>query len=202
MLGNQKERLKAYCGVLYSKKFYDKFKQIEVECCCKNSNETIIKNLVVNMAFDIAKKYLDKKGYGDRVKEFDVSSATVELAATAVGTEPARIAKSLTFMVDEKPLMILCAGDAKIANSKFKAFFHTKAKMLSREQVSDLIGHEVGGVCPFGIKDGVTVYLDDSLKRFDIVYPACGSDNSAVELTIVELEECSNYLQWIDVCQY
>lgn len=154
------------------------------------------------MAFDKAKKYLDEKGYGDRVKEFEVSSATVELAAIAVGTEPARIAKSLTFMVEEKAVMILCAGDAKVANSKFKAYFHTKAKMLSYEQVSEMIGHEVGGVCPFGVNDGVAVYLDESLKRFDIVYPACGSDNSAVELSIGELEETSGYIEWIDVCQY
>lgn len=155
-----------------------------------------------NMAFDIAKKYLDEKGYGDRVLEFEVSSATVELAAVAVGTEPARIAKSLTFMVDDAPVMILAAGDAKINNSKFKAYFHTKAKMLSYDQVGDLIGHDVGGVCPFGIKDGVKVYLDESLKRFDVVYPACGSSNSAVKLAISELEEVSGYIEWIDVTKY
>lgn len=152
------------------------------------------------MAFESAKEYLDKLGYADRIQEFDVSSATVELAAKAVGTEPERIAKSLTFMVDEKAVMIICAGDAKIANAKYKAFFHTKAKMLSREEVVDLIGHEVGGVCPFGIKDGVRVYLDESLKRFDVVYPACGSSNSAVKLTIPELEETSAFVEWIDVC--
>jgi len=152
------------------------------------------------MSFDKAKEYLVSKGYGNKVKKFEVSSATVELAAKAVGTEPARIAKSLTFMVEEKPVMILCAGDAKVSNSKYKAYFHTKAKMLSREQVSELIGHEVGGVCPFGINEGVTVYLDESLKRFDIVYPACGSDNSAVELSITELEETSGFQEWIDVC--
>ncbi len=154
------------------------------------------------MAFDRANQYLTELGYGDRVKVFDISSATVELAAIAVGTEPARIAKSLTFLVDEKAVMVICAGDAKVSNSKYKAFFHTKAKMLTREQVSELIGHEVGGVCPFGINEGVSVYLDESLKRFDVVYPACGSDNSAVELTIPELEKTSGYLQWIDVCQY
>lgn len=153
------------------------------------------------MAFDVAKEYLDKKGYGDRVSEFDLSSATVELAAIAVGTEPARIAKSLTFMVGEKAIMILCAGDAKISNSKYKAFFHAKAKMLNCDEVHEMIGHDVGGVCPFGIKDGVDVYLDESLKRFDIVYPACGSDNSAVRLTIPELEDASGYKEWIDVCQ-
>lgn len=154
------------------------------------------------MAFDVAKKYLEEKGYGDRVMEFEVSSATVELAALAVGTEPERIAKSLTFIVDGKPVMILCAGDAKVANSKYKEFFHTKAKMLTFDEVHELIGHDVGGVCPFGIKDGVDVYLDESLKRFDIVYPACGSGNSAVKLTIPELEEVSGYKEWIAVCKY
>lgn len=153
------------------------------------------------MAFDKAKAYLEERGYADRIMTFDISSATVELAAIAVGTEPARIAKSLTFMAEDGPVMIICAGDAKVANAKFKAFFHTKAKMLSYDQVSILIGHEVGGVCPFGINEGVKVYLDESLKRFDIVYPACGSDNSAVKLSIQELEETSGYLEWIDVCQ-
>ena len=152
------------------------------------------------MAFDKAKKHLEAKGYADRIMEFDVSSATVELAALAVGTEPARIAKSLTFLVDERPVMIICAGDAKINNSKYKAFFHTKAKMLTPDQVHELIGHDIGGVCPFGINQGTTVYLDESLKRFDIVYPACGSSNSAVRLSTEELEICSGYESWIDVC--
>lgn len=152
------------------------------------------------MAFDRAKAYLTERGYGDRVLQFDVSSATVELAAAAVGTEPERIAKSLTFMVDGAAVMILCAGDAKVANPKYKAFFHTKAKMLSPAEVSSLIGHEIGGVCPFGVNDGVKVYLDASLKRFDTVYPACGNAASAVKLTIAELEEVSGYLEWIDVC--
>ena len=154
------------------------------------------------MAFDIAKKYLDERGYGDRVMEFDVSSATVELAAIAVGTEPERIAKSLTFMVEDSPVMILAAGDAKVNNGKFKAYFHTKAKMLTYEQVAELIGHEVGGVCPFGVKECVKVYLDESLKRFDIVYPACGSSNSAVRLTIPELEEVSGFTEWVDVTKF
>ena len=154
------------------------------------------------MAFETAKKYLEDRGYGDRVLVFDVSSATVELAAKAVGTEPERIAKSLTFLVDDRPVMILCAGDAKVNNTKYKAFFHTKAKMLSPDQVRELIGHEIGGVCPFGIREGVTVYLEESLKRFDVVYPACGSGNSAVRLTIPELEELSGYTSWIDVCVY
>ena len=153
------------------------------------------------MAFEIAKAYLAKRGYEEKIRTFKVSSATVELAAIAVGTEAARIAKSLTFKVDDAPVMVVCAGDAKVANAKFKAFFHTKAKMLTSDEVSEWIGHEVGGVCPFGIKEGVKVYLDESLKRFDIVYPACGSDNSAVVLTIAELEELSNALEWVDVCK-
>lgn len=152
------------------------------------------------MAFERAKNYLSEKGFSERIKVFDVSSATVELAALAVGTEPARIAKSLTFMVAEKPVMVICAGDCKVNNSKFKAFFREKAKMLSREEVALLIGHEVGGVCPFGINDGVSVFLDESLKRFDMVYPACGSGNSAVELAPDELEKLSGSQGWIDVC--
>ena len=154
------------------------------------------------MSLEKAKNYLEEKGFGDRVMVFEVSSATVELAAQAVGTEPARIAKSLTFLVNEEPVIFLCAGDAKISNSKYKGFFHTKAKMLSFDQVHDMIGHDVGGVCPFGRKEGVKVYLDESLKRFDIVYPACGSASSAVRLSIPELEELSGYTSWIDVCQY
>lgn len=152
------------------------------------------------MSSEKAKQHLEKFGFGDKIRFFEQSSATVELAAQALGCEPARIAKSLTFIAGEnKPVMILAAGDVKIDNSKYKAFFGTKAKMLTAEQVSELIGHEVGGVCPFGINDGVEVYLDESLKRFDHVYPACGSGNSAVKLTIEELESCSGYKAWIDV---
>lgn len=153
------------------------------------------------MSITEAKAYLTEKGYADRIREFEVSSATVELAAIAVGTEPARIAKSLTFMVDEKPVMILCAGDAKVNNSKYKAYFHKKAAMLTPDQVHDLIGHDIGGVCPFGIKDGVDVYLDTSMKRFDVVYPACGNAASAVELNLDELEALSGSIEWIDVCK-
>lgn len=153
------------------------------------------------MAFEKAKEWIANKGYEDRIMVFDVSSATVELAAIAVGTEPEKIAKSLTFMVDGKPVMVLCAGDAKINNSKYKEFFHTKAKMLSPDEVSTLIGHDIGGVCPFGVNEGVEVYLDDSLKRFEVVYPACGSANSAVKLSIKELEEVSGYKQWISICK-
>lgn len=151
------------------------------------------------MAFEKAYEDLKQKGYADRVMTFEVSSATVELAALAVGTEPERIAKSLTFMVDGGPVMILFAGDVKVANPKFKETFHTKAKMLSREEVGALIGHDVGGVCPFGANDGVKVYLDESLRRFDTVYPACGNAQSAVRLSIPELEEVSGSLGWVDV---
>lgn len=151
------------------------------------------------MAFDKAKKYLDEKGFGDRVMTFDVSSATVELAAAAVGTEPEKICKSLTFKVDGKPVMILFAGDAKVSNSKFKARFKTKATMLSREEVSEFIGHDVGGVCPFGINEGVDVFMDESLRRFDVVYPACGDAASAVKLTVEELNSLSAASEWVDV---
>ena len=154
------------------------------------------------MAYEAARKWLADKGYEDRIMVFDVSSATVELAAQAVGTEPARIAKSLTFAAAEGPLMILCAGDTKVSNSKYKATFHTKAKMLTADEVRELIGHEVGGVCPFGIKEGVRVCLDESLKRFDTVYPACGSPNSAVRLSIPDLEDAAGEYEWVDVCSY
>lgn len=153
------------------------------------------------MSFEQAKAYITEKGYEEKIKEFDVSSATVELAAVAVGTEPERIAKSLTFKVNEQPVMIICAGDAKIDNAKYKAFFHKKAKMLSPAEVEEFIGHSIGGVCPFGIKEGVDVYLDESLKRFNIIYPACGSGNSAVELNNEELESLSQAKAWIDVCK-
>lgn len=153
------------------------------------------------MAIDKVKEYFKQYNMEDKIKEFDVSSATVELAARALGCDGKRIAKSLTFLVDDKAIMIIAAGDAKIDNPKYKAIFSTKAKMLSYEQVEEYIGHTVGGVCPFAIKDSVTVYLDESLKRFDTVFPACGSSNSAIELTIPELEKYSNYTSWIDVCK-
>ncbi len=153
------------------------------------------------MAFEMAKGYLERWGLGDRIHVFEVSSATVELAAQAVGCEPARIAKSLSFLVDGRAVLIIAAGDAKVDNHKYKERFHTKAKMLSADEVVELVGHAVGGVCPFGVKEGVRVFLDESLKRFDIVYPACGSSNSAVGLTIAELEQCSGYEQWVDVCK-
>lgn len=145
--------------------------------------------------------YFKKFNMENRILQFDKSSATVELAAKAVGCEPAKIAKSLTFAVDNMPIMIVTAGDAKIDNSKFKAFFQTKAKMLSAKEVESLIGHSVGGVCPFAINDNVQVFLDVSLKRFATVFPAAGSSNSAIELHINELERYSNFSTWVDVCK-
>ena len=136
-----------------------------------------------------------------RIQEFAVSSATVELAAQALNCEPCRIAKSLAFIADEKPILVVAAGDARIDNGKYKAQFSCKAKMLSPQQTLELIGHAVGGVCPFALKDGVIVYLDESLRRFTTVFPACGSSNSAIELTIPELETCSGYREWVDVCK-
>lgn len=153
------------------------------------------------MGITKVKEFFEKYGIEDRVLEFEVSSATVELAAQAAGCEPCRIAKSLTFMVNDKPIMIVAAGDVKIDNSKYKEKFGTKAKMLTPEQVETLIGFSIGGVTPFAINDGVTVYLDESLKRFETVFPACGSSNSAIELTINELEKYSSYTQWINVCK-
>lgn len=138
----------------------------------------------------------------DQVQEFDVSSATVELAAQALHVEGQRIAKTLSFHVDDHVVLIVAAGDAKIANPKYKAQFHTKAKMLSHEEAETLIGHAVGGVCPFAVNEGVDVYLDESLKRFETVFPACGSSNSAIELTIPELEaNCDHFQGWVDVCK-
>ena len=153
------------------------------------------------MAIEAVKKYFSDYGIADRVKEFEVSSATVELAAQALGCEPCRIAKTLSFLVDGHAVLIVAAGDAKIDNPKYKAQFGTKAKMLSPEEAEMLVGHAVGGVCPFGINEGVTVYLDVSLKRFTTVFPACGSGNSAIELTIPELDKYSRYAAWIDVCK-
>ena len=153
------------------------------------------------MSFERAKEYLKEYGLENKVMEFPVSSATVEEAAKAVGCKEEEIAKTLSFIVEDKPILIVVAGDCKIDNSKYKAEFHKKAKMIPFNDVEKLIGHNVGGVCPFGIKERVTVYLDDSLKRFDTIYPACGSSNSAVKLTIEELEKASNYEKWIDVCK-
>ena len=138
----------------------------------------------------------------DRVQEFDVSSATVELAAQALHVEGQRIAKTLSFYVDDHVVLIVAAGDAKIANPKYKAQFHTKAKMLTHEEAHELIGHDVGGVCSFALPENVKTYLDVSLKRFDTVFPAAGSSNSAIEFTCEELERySSNFVEWVDVCK-
>lgn len=153
------------------------------------------------MAIEKVREYFKTWGIQDKILELDASSATVELAAQAVGCEPERIAKTLSFMVGEKAILIVAAGDTKIDNQKYKAQFSTKAKMLTPDEVIDLIGHAVGGVCPFGINDGVIVYLDDSLKRFKTVFPACGSSNSAIELTIDEIEKYSSYSSWVNVCK-
>ena len=151
------------------------------------------------MAIEKVKEYFKKFDMADKVLEFDVSSATVELAAQALGCEPCRIAKRLTFMLGDKPIMVVAAGDAKIDNAKYKAKFGAKAKMLKSDEVEPLIGHAVGGVCPFGINEGVKVYLDESLKRFETVFPACGSSNSAIEMTIPQLEKYSGFSEWVDV---
>lgn len=153
------------------------------------------------MAIQKVREYFKEFGIDNRIQEFEVSSATVELAALALGCEGCRIAKSLSFKVDDKPILVVAAGDAKVDNHKYKEQFSQKAKMLSLDECEQLIGHAVGGVCPFAINDGVDVYLDESLKRFDTVFPACGSSNSAIELTIAELERYSKYKIWVDVCK-
>lgn len=153
------------------------------------------------MAIDRVREYFRQYNMEGRIREFEASSATVALAAQALGCAPARIAKTLSFMVGEQPILIVAAGDVKIDNSKYKKQFGTKAKMLSPDQVAELIGHAVGGVCPFGVNEGVKVYLDQSLKRFKTVFPACGSSNSAIELTIPEMEQYAGEEGWIDVCK-
>lgn len=153
------------------------------------------------MAIEKVKAFFCAYGIADRIQEFDVSSATVELAAQALGCESCRIAKSLSFMVDGRAILVVAAGDARVDNPKYKAQFGTKAKMLRPSEAEELIGHAVGGICPFGINEGVDVYLDKSLKRFETVFPACGSSNSAIELTIPELEKYSGFVGWVDVCK-
>lgn len=153
------------------------------------------------MSIEKGRAYFRALGIEDRVQEFEVSSATVELAAQALGVDGARIAKTLSFKDGDGCMLILAAGDARIDNHKFKEKFHFKAKMPTAEEVLELVGHPVGGVCPFGINDGIKVYLDDSLKRFETVFPAVGSGNSAIELSLDELYRYSNALEWIDVCK-
>lgn len=153
------------------------------------------------MAIDRVKAFFKEYGIENRVQEFEVSSATVELAALALHCEQSRIAKTLSFLVEDKAVLIVAAGDAKVDNPKFKAQFHTKAKMLTPEQAETLVGHAIGGVCPFAVNGGAEVYLDISLKRFGSVFPACGSSNSAIELTINELEKYARPISWINVCK-
>lgn len=153
------------------------------------------------MAIDKVKEFFSQYEMQDKIREFDVLSATVDQAALALNCEAKRIAKTLSFKTKEEVVLVVAAGDTKIDNSKFKSEFRTKAKMLTPDQVVEFVGHEVGGVCPFGINEDVVVFLDISLKRFETVYPACGSTNSAIELTIPELEEYSKYSTWIDVCK-
>lgn len=153
------------------------------------------------MSLNEVKEYFKKYNLENRIKEFDVSSATVELAAKALNTEGKRIAKTMAFMVNDNPILIVTSGDMKIDNHKYKTLFGVKAKMLTQDELIEIIGHPMGGVCPFAIKNNVKVYLDISLKRFATVFPACGSSNSAIELSIPELEKYSNYLEWIDICK-
>ena len=153
------------------------------------------------MSFSNAKAYLETKGLADRIKVFSESSATVELAAKALGCQAKQIAKTMTFFVAGEPIMIVCAGNVKVDNPKYKAYFNEKAKMIPFAEVEACSGHAVGSVCPFGIKPGVKVYLDVSLKENDIVYPAAGDEHSAVELSIKELEDCVEITDWVDVCK-
>lgn len=153
------------------------------------------------MSLAKAKKYLEEKGYVDHIIELEDSSATVELAAQALGVEPGMIAKTLSFLIGDTPILILTEGTVRIDNHKYKDTFHAKAKMIPFDDVEAYIGHAPGGVCPFGIKEGIPVYLDESLKKFDIVYPAAGNDHSAVKLTIEELESVSGAKKWVDVCK-
>lgn len=153
------------------------------------------------MSIQKVREYLAAYGAADRIREFDVSSATVELAAKALGCAESRIAKTLSFMLGDRVVLVVAAGDVKVDNRKYKDFFGGKAKMLAREDAERLTGHAVGGVCPFAVNDGVEVWLDDSLKRFDTVFPACGSASSAIELTLDELEKFSRAKGWTDVCK-
>ena len=153
------------------------------------------------MSIEKVRDYFKSYGIENKILEFDVSSATVELASKALNCEPCRIAKTLSFIVNGEAILIVTAGDMKIDNPKYKAQFGTKAKMLKADEVTELVGHSVGGVCPFAVNDGVKVYLDESLKRFETVFPACGSSNSAIELTIPELEKYSAFESWVDVCK-
>ena len=154
------------------------------------------------MSVNKVRDYFKKYKIDNKIQEFEVSSATVELAAKALNTEGKRIAKTMSFRLKDRYILIVLAGDAKVSNSKYKAYFHEKAHMLKFDEVEEIIGHPPGGVCPFGINEGIDVYLDESLKRFKTVFPACGSTNSAIELTLDELEKYSNSKEWIDISEY
>lgn len=153
------------------------------------------------MSIEKVRADLARYGLADRIKEFDVSSATVAEAAAAIGCAPEEIAKTLSFYVDGQPILIVCAGDARVVNAKYKARFHTKPRMIPHDEVEAAVGHAPGGVCPFGVKDGVVTYLDVSLQRFEAVFPACGSGNSALRITLPELERASRSAGWVDVCK-
>ena len=154
------------------------------------------------MSIEKVRAYFREFGIEDRIREFEGSSATVDLAAVAVGVEGARIAKSMSFKVDERPIIIVMAGDAKVDNSRYKKQFHTKAKMLTFEETHELVGHDPGGVCSFALPENVKTYLDVSLRRFETVFPAAGSSNSAIEMTCADLEQySSNFVEWVDVCK-
>ena len=153
------------------------------------------------MSLEKAKEHLKKFNLENNIMEFNTSSATVEDAAKALNCKEKEIAKTLSFLVNNEAILIVVAGDKKIDNTKYKAEFNTKARMIPFEEVEEYTGHKPGGVCPFGVKENVKIYLDESLKRFDIIYPACGSSNSAVKLTIEELEKASNFEKWVDVCK-
>ncbi|MBR4262127.1 MAG: YbaK/EbsC family protein [Bacilli bacterium] len=151
------------------------------------------------MSLDRVKEYLKKYNMDDKIIEVNSSTATVELAARALNTEEDRIAKTLSFWINDKPILIVLSGNSKIDNKKYKSFFNTKAKMIDIQEVEKVIGHAVGGVCPFGINEGVDIYLDESLKKYDTVYPACGEANTAIEISINDLERVVPYKEWINV---
>ena len=153
------------------------------------------------MSFEKAKAYLEVKGYASHIIIPDQCSGTVEEAANALGVQPCEIAKTISLLVYEKVILIVCEGNAKIDNHKYKQTFHIKAKMIPFDEVESLVGHAPGGVCPFGINEGIEVYLDESLKKFKTVYPACGNSQSAVKMSLEELEDASDYVSWIDVCK-
>jgi len=153
------------------------------------------------MSFEKASGYLRSIGLEDRIIVPEASSATVELAAQAIGVTPGEIAKTLSFITKEGPVLVIAEGTARVDNHKYKETFHTKAKMIPGDRVEELVGHAPGGVCPFGIQEGVSVYMDESLRKYEIVYPAAGDDHSAVKLTVEELEQASRARGWVDVCK-